>query len=66
MKREKKKAVFSRLETVERAIKEKCIDSMCGQKKVDCETPDCSLYPFSPWGSKKQFKSHSKKDYKEI
>jgi hypothetical protein len=31
-----------------KAIKDKCLDCMCGQH-IDCLMPDCSLYHFRPY-----------------
>jgi hypothetical protein len=36
---------------LKKAIKLKCLDCMCDQK-IDCEIPDCSLYPFKPFKKK--------------
>lgn len=42
--------------TQRQAILAKCYDCMCyyADGRKDCEIPDCSLYPFMPYGTKPQ------------
>jgi len=49
MKRQKKSQMTKKLANYKKAIKEKCYDCMCGQKKIDCEINHCSLYPYRPF-----------------
>jgi len=34
------------------AIRLKCFDCMGGGKRKDCQSSDCSLYPYRPWANK--------------
>ncbi|MDD3480689.1 MAG: hypothetical protein PHW75_00465 [Patescibacteria group bacterium] len=53
MKRQKKNDLYKEIKSLRAAVKENCYDCMCGQKKVDCDNPDCPLYLFRPFGDKK-------------
>jgi hypothetical protein len=44
-----KTQLLKELGEIKKAIKEDCIDCNGGQKKVDCEVPDCPLYPYRPF-----------------
>lgn len=50
-KRKTKKEIRESNLILKMAIKEKCLDCMCGQK-LNCEIPDCPLYPFNPYKRK--------------
>jgi len=45
----RKTQIVKHYRIIEEAIKIKCFDCMAGQKKIDCELKDCSLYQFRPW-----------------
>ena len=49
LKSNSKYSIIKSHRELEDAIKAKCFDGMGGQKKIDCELFDCSLYRFRPW-----------------
>lgn len=49
LKSSSKYSIIKSHREMEKAIKAKCFDCMGGQKKIDCELLECSLYPFRPW-----------------
>lgn len=55
MKRQKRTLIHKRIKDLESAVRIYCYDHNGGMKKIDCDIPDCPLYPFRPFGK------HSKK-----
>lgn len=56
LKSKPKNAIIKLYRQTEEAIKAKCYDCQCGQKKLDCKLVNCSLYPLRPWANKKDRK----------
>jgi len=49
LKSSSKYSIIKSHREIEKAVKSKCFDCMCNQKKIDCELNGCSLYQFRPW-----------------
>lgn len=49
MRGEKRKEKTKKIADLKLAIKLKCYECMCGQKKIDCKIEDCHLYPYRPF-----------------
>jgi len=49
MKYQEQVRIKKELKENKTAVKKKCYDCMGGMKKIDCEIPRCSLYPFRPF-----------------
>ena len=52
LKSSSKYSIIKSHREMEKSIKSKCFDCMGGQKKIDCELKDCSLYKFRPWSKR--------------
>lgn len=50
----KRNELAKEIQELRSAIKADCIDCNGGQKKVDCEVPECSLYPYRPFPQNKR------------
>ncbi len=50
----RKNELIRMIRNMQVAIKLKCYDCMGGQKRVDCELGDCTLWPFRPWAKNLQ------------
>ncbi|KKT39870.1 MAG: hypothetical protein UX47_C0005G0058 [Candidatus Collierbacteria bacterium GW2011_GWA2_46_26] len=57
LKSQPKNAIIKLHRVLEQAIKAKCYDCQCGQKKLDCEIIACPLYLLRPWANKKYRKN---------
>lgn len=49
LKKARKNNLTKHIIDLSTAIKNKCYDCMCDQKKTDCQLNACPLYPFRPW-----------------
>jgi hypothetical protein len=52
LKSQPKNAIIKLHRELEQAIKAKCYDCQCGQKKLDCQIVACPLYSLRPWANK--------------
>ncbi len=59
--KELKKHLLGERLTLRQMVIAKCADctNWYGDGKIDCEIPDCPLYPMSPYGKHMPFKSQS-------
>ncbi len=53
LKPRSKYSLIKIIRDTEKAIKLKCYNCQCFQKKLDCQFTPCTLYPYRPWASKK-------------
>ncbi len=54
LRKTNKNQIIKNIREIQKAIQLKCYDCMGGQKKIDCELEDCSLYNFRPWAKNNQ------------